>query len=186
MAIPYRTAKFKSANIFCNGDFGLNRFNQIRVCSDVRPRNPGQSAESAKTIHFLWCAIIKCAFRENRDQPPWGPTAKFNSRQYLELYGYRAFSRGGASWGQKVKISNAQGLKNPAPQLCLACVVCSNYNKKAEPNRKFYLTTEKLQYHWLIESQGNSLVCCPQVDESAYVIKEFPLIITDLRKSNNS
>ena len=32
---------------------------------------PMQPAESSKTIHcILWCAIIKYAFRENRDQPP--------------------------------------------------------------------------------------------------------------------
>ena len=36
----------------------------------IRPRNPGQPVESAKTIHCIWCAIIKCAFHRNRDQPP--------------------------------------------------------------------------------------------------------------------
>ena len=37
---------------------------------NVRPRNLGQPAESAKTIHCIWCVIIKCTFHENCDQPP--------------------------------------------------------------------------------------------------------------------
>ena len=34
---------------------------------NIRPRNPGQPAESAKTVHCIWCTTIKLTFR---DQPP--------------------------------------------------------------------------------------------------------------------
>ena len=37
---------------------------------NTRPRNPGQADESAKTIHCIWCAIIKYTFHRYRDQPP--------------------------------------------------------------------------------------------------------------------
>ena len=43
---------------------------------------PGQPAESAKTIH---CTIIKCAFHKNRDQPPLGAAIWLQTRRLLVI-----------------------------------------------------------------------------------------------------
>ena len=42
----------------------------LTIICNVHLCNPGQPAESAKTVPDIWCVLIIVAFHENRDQPP--------------------------------------------------------------------------------------------------------------------
>ena len=60
-----------------------------------KPCNPGQLAESAKTIHYIYvlrCTIIKCTFSENCDQPPLDVMIKKNPFKWYSLF--RLIDRG--------------------------------------------------------------------------------------------
>ena len=50
----------------------------------IRTRNPGQPAESAKTVYDLWCSLIFIPFCKSDDQPP--PTLINSMMHYSKTF----------------------------------------------------------------------------------------------------